>query len=161
MDLSWANTNSIVRSFMSESTKLILIDSNVLVYAYDETDEQRHNIAQKLLQKCWSRETTYAISTQNLAEFFTVITKKVSKPLPIETTEQIIDDIIAFSHWKILNYDAQTLQKAMQLYKKTKHHFWDALIVATMLEAGIFRIYTENDADFKQFEEVIVINPFK
>ncbi len=146
---------------MSESTEIFLVDSNVLVYAYDETDERRHNIAQKLLEKCWRGEATYAISTQNLAEFFIVITKKVSKPITIEIAEQIVADILAFPHWKILHYEGQTLTNAMQLYRKTKHHFWDALIVATMLEAGIFRIYTENDSDFKQFERVMVVNPFK
>lgn len=146
---------------MKESTDLFLIDSNILVYAYDETDERRHNLAQKLLQKCWNGEVTYAISTQNLAEFFVIITKKVSKPISTELAQQIINDIINFSHWKILHYEGKTLQKAIKFYQNTKHHFWDALIVATMLEAGIVRVYTENESDFKLFEEVRVINPFK
>ena len=147
-------------SFMSETTKVCLIDTNILVYAYDCTDQKKHKLAQQLLEKCWKKEVFFAISSQNLAEFFIIITKKVPSPIPVEEAQQIITDICSFSTWKILHYTERTLSKAITLYQKKQKHFWDALITATMLEAGITTIYTENVGDFQQFDTLTVINPF-
>lgn len=143
---------------MSEAIELI--DTNILVYAYDNTDKRKHAIAQALLEKCWKKEITYAISSQNLAEFFITITKKVPHPLSIVQAEQIIADICSFSGWKVLQYNQNTLLLAIKMYEKHKKHFWDALILATMREAGITHIYSKNEADFKIFENITVINPF-
>ena len=145
---------------MSDKTKLYLVDTNILVYAYDLTDQKKHNIARELLEKCWKKEIVYAISSQNLAEFFIIVTKKIPSPLSIEEAEQIIKDICSFSSWKILHYTEKTLQQAIILFKEQKKHFWDALITATMLEAGITNIYTENEEDFKRFDKLTVTNPF-
>ena len=146
---------------MKVATELFLIDSTILVYAYDPTDKHKYAIAKALLEKCWQKEKTYAISAQNLGEFFIVITKKVPYPLPIIEAQQIIADICAFSGWQVLHYDAHTLQNAIDLYKHHQKHFWDALIVATMRQEGITHIYTENESDFKVFQNITVINPFR
>lgn len=148
-------------NFMSATTELFLIDTNILVYAYDSTDKHKHARAQALFEKCWKKEVAYAISSQNLGEFFIIITKKVPHPLSIDEAEQIVNDICAFSEWKVLHYTENTLQQAIKLYKTKKKHFWDALIVATMREAGITHIYTENEDDFNLFENITIINPLK
>lgn len=149
-------------NFMKEGYECVfLIDSNILVYAYDKTDLRKHRIAEKLLEKCWNKELAYAISAQNLAEFFIIITKKVPFPLSIERAEQIVNDVISFSHWRILHYNQYTLKQGISLHKKSQKHFWDALIAATMINNGIFHIYTENAKDFEQFENITVVNPFE
>ncbi len=146
---------------MKESTdSVFLIDTNVLIYAYDKTDKKKHSIAKKLLEKCWRREATFAISIQNLAEFFVVVTQKVPSKLTVEKAGQIISDITEFSHWRLLRYDEHTLKMAINIHGATKQHFWDALISATMLKEGVLHIYTENIGDFKRVEHIHAINPF-
>lgn len=145
---------------MSDATdQIFLVDTNILVYSYDATDQRKHQKAKELLQQCWQRKKIYAISAQNLAEFFVVITKKVPSPLSIEDAEKIIKDIIAFTHWKVLHYDQETLVQSMALHKKSKKHFWDAMIAATMITAEINHIYTENRSDFAHFEKIVAVNP--
>ncbi len=145
---------------MSDQTRpVFLVDTNILVYAYDATDKKKHQKAKELLEQCWERKKKYVISVQNLAEFLVVITKKVPFPLSIEDAEKIINDIIHFTHWKVLHYNQETLLKGIALYKKSKKHLWDAMLAATMLEAEINHIYTENTADFANFENIIVVNP--
>lgn len=147
---------------MTEVTEEIsLIDTNILVYAYDSADPKKQKIAKALLEKCWKRETTYAISAQNLAEFFVVVTQKIPNKMPIEQAEQIIKDISTFSNWNVLHYDESTIQKAVQRYKEKKKHFWDTIIVETMKESRVNKIYTENEKDFEVFEDIKAINPFK
>ncbi|NQV91406.1 PIN domain-containing protein [Candidatus Woesearchaeota archaeon] len=146
---------------MTENIKpLFLIDSNVLVYAYDKTDEKKHETAFNLMKKCWGQKVQYAISVQNLAEFMVIITKKVPQPLPIETAQEIINDIIEHSGWKVLHYDEKILKDALMLYRITQKHFWDTMIAATMLESKVFHIYTENVKDFKEYKHITVVNPF-
>lgn len=141
-------------NFMSD--KLFLIDSNVLVYAYDKSDEKKHERARKLLLSCWEGSIVYAISTQNLEEFFYIVTRKIAQPLSVQQAHQVIADIVSFSHWRVLSYNERTLLKATQLNGK----FWDALIASTMLENEIFNIYTEDTSDFKCFMHINAINPF-
>ncbi len=144
---------------MSE-TELALIDTNILVYAYNDAESDKHKIAKGLLEKCWNKEVSYAISSQNIAEFFRIMTEKIQNPLDIGITEQIIKDIIKFSNWQVINYDENTILKAVSMHKQIKKNFWDLLIIATMIENGVFKIYTENIRDFSQFNNIHVINPF-
>ncbi len=150
---------------MNENTDaadtLSLIDTNLLVYAYDKTDKRKHEKAKQLLEQCWRGEKNYAISVQNLAEFSVVVTQKVPSPISVDEATQIITDIIEFPSWRVLSYTGQTLKQAMLLYATTKRHFWDALIAATMMQAGVLHIYTENVSDFSVFEHIIAKNPLK
>ncbi len=143
-----------------DSEELFFIDTNILVYSLNKRNLSKHMVAEEFLNKCWKRKTKYALSTQNLAEFFVVMTKKASPPIPDEDVEGIIQDILEFSNWKVVSYNPKTLSRAIFLHKKTKKHFWDCLIAATMLENGISHIFTENVNDFVGIEGIKVINPF-
>ena len=101
--------------------EIFLVDTNIIVYAYEIENSERKKKSMEILEKCWKNELTLAVSNQNLAEFSVVSLKKL---------------------------------------EKHKMSFWNSLITATMIENGIFNIYTENDKDFKM-PSLNVINPFK
>lgn len=140
--------------------EICLIDTNILVYAYDESEVKKHKICKRLIDECWRVREKYSISIQNLSEFYVVITKKVEKPVPMETAKEIIGDIIEFQNWAVINYDVHTILSAIELNREYEVHYWDALIAATMRENNIFCIYTE-DGDFKSIPWLKVINPFE
>lgn len=144
----------------SMEDNICLIDTNILIYYYDITDQQKHTIAKHLIDACWKKEKNYALTAQTLAEFFVITTRKIENKLSVEQAESIIEDIVSFSQWKIFSYDHSTILKAVSLYKKNKRHFWDALIAATMIQNTISTIYTENITDFEQIELIKPINPF-
>jgi predicted nucleic acid-binding protein len=147
---------------MKESTDLFLIDTNVLVYAYDLKDNpKKRKIALELIQKSWNDNQNYVVSVQNLAEFMFVLIGKVKDPEVIHQGELIVNDIIYSTNWKVISYNENTILHAISLFNETKSHFWDALIVATMLENKILNIYTENSSDFKKFKNINVVNPFE
>ncbi len=60
-----------------------LIDTNVLVYAYDVSEPERQRRALDLLHVLAERETG-VVSTQIMAETFVVLTRKLSSPLSVE-----------------------------------------------------------------------------
>ena len=142
------------------SDEICLIDTNILVYAYDESEGKKHEICKRLIDECWRLREKYSISIQNLSEFYVVITKKVEKPVPMETAREIIGDIIEFQNWIVMDYDAHTILSAIEINMMYEVHYWDALIAATMRENKIFCIYTEN-GDFKSIPWLKVINPFE
>lgn len=143
---------------MSEESKLI--DTNVLVYAYDISEKTKRRIARTLLDEIWDQGSG-AVTLQNLAEFFVVVTRKVENPISVASARTIIADILRSRHWLVIDRRAETLLKATELVEHNEAPFWDALIAACMLEHGIHTIVTENERDFKKIPGITVINPFK
>jgi predicted nucleic acid-binding protein len=138
---------------------LKLIDTNILVYAYDISEGERHELAKTIIKDVWTKGGG-AISIQNLCEFFVVVTRKVEQPLPLEEAQTIISDILSSTKWMVIDRDQGTLTKAIELVKTTGTHFWDALIAACMHENSIVKIVTENESDFMKIKDITVLNPF-
>jgi predicted nucleic acid-binding protein len=142
-----------------KDNNLKLIDTNILVYAYDVSEKEKHEPAKTIVKDIWIKGGG-AIALQNLCEFFVVVTKKVEQPLSLEEAQTIINDIISSSKWMVIDRDQSTLIKAIDLVKTTGTHFWDALIAACMYDNSIVKIITENESDFRKIKDIAVINPF-
>ena len=140
--------------------ELVLIDSNILSYVFDESEPEKHTICNELVAECWKRKRDFAVSVQNLSEFYVVVTKKISNPIPERVAKKFIELIIDFQGWHVFNYNAQTIKSAIGISTKNGIHYWDALVAATMRENNVFSIYTENGKDFKKIPWIKIINPF-
>lgn len=135
---------------------LFLIDTNVLIYAYEKENTERKNKAFSIIEKCYKKEIFLALTNQIIAEFSFVAIKKLK--MDQKEVKKIIEDIISFEHFKKINYSDKTIISALQISEENKMSFWDSLIVATMLENQISNIYTENIKDFK-ISSLNVVNP--
>lgn len=144
--------------FMTESKELFLIDSNILVYAYEKEESIKKDKAKKLLMECLLGIRQFAISSQNLSEFVSVTTKKGK--LSIEEAKNFAMKVAQFKGFKKINYSAETIPLALDIVQQFKMSFWDSLLAATMRENGIFNIYTENTSDFK-ITWINAVNTFK
>ena len=100
---------------MIKNKEIQLLDSNVLVYAYDSSEKEKHITAKRMLTDCWKRKKTYALSVQNLSELFVVTTKKITSPVKPDEMKQNIQDIIAFSNFNILSIDKDNILGAMSI----------------------------------------------
>ena len=145
---------------MAENKEVQLLDSNILIYAYDSTEKEKHVIAKNLLAECWKRNKIYALSVQNISEFFVVTTKKISNPIKPDEMKANIQDIITFSNFNILNINKNSVLSAIEISSNNNLSYWDALIASVMKENGISTIVTENDKDFNKITGLKVINPF-
>lgn len=141
--------------------ELFLVDTNILVYSYDASEPEKQKICSSLIKKCWTQEVSYAISLQNLSEFFVIVTQKIEKPLSKEIVKKIVKDIIDFNNWQVIGFDNASIIAAIDLNIKYKIHYWDALLCATMKQNGITSIYTENAKDFEKIPWVTAVNPMK
>jgi predicted nucleic acid-binding protein len=73
---------------MSDS---VLVDTNILVYAYDADAGDKHTKARDVIEMLWDRAFG-VLPTQVLAEFFITITRKVKQPLSLSQARHIIED---------------------------------------------------------------------
>lgn len=145
---------------MTDSKPEFLADSNILIYAFDTADRDKHIVAKDLLSKCWRGEITLAVSVQNINEFCRVATKKIAKPLEPDTVKGIVELIIRSDNFVVLHIDVDTIISALEVYKENKESgYWDCLLAATMKQNGISAIYTENTKDFEA-SGMKAVNPF-
>ena len=138
-----------------------IIDTNLIVYAFDLSETRKRNVCKKLIEDVFKGKRKMYISNQILGEFFNVVTRFVKRPLSIEHAKEIVKGIIESENWIKVNYTVKTIEKALGLVEKFNIGFWDALIVATMMENDIDVIYTENEKDFKKVPGIKVINPIR
>ena len=136
-----------------------LIDTNILVYAYDTSEGTKHDTAKQLLKQIWQNGGG-VVCVQNLMEFFVVMTKKVASPIPFADAKTIIDDMIKSDSWRVIDRDINTFLQAIDLVSQYSVHLWDATIAACMKENGVMHIVTENKTDFEKIPDIQVIFPF-
>ncbi len=53
---------------------MVLIDSNLLSYVFDESEPEKRRVCRELVADCWKGKRKYAASVQNLSEFYVVVT---------------------------------------------------------------------------------------
>ncbi len=138
--------------------ELFLLDSNVLIYAYDKDEDKKRKIASNLLSSCFKKERKFALTNQILAEFSSIFLQKGKGNVGF--LKLIINDIFNCPEFLKLTYNERTILQALTIKEKFKIPFWDSLIVATMKENGIYHIYTENIKDFNIFG-IEALNPFE
>ncbi len=136
-----------------------VIDTNILVYAYDTSEGTKHTIANQLLKEIWQHGGG-VVCVQNLMEFFVVITKKVVSPIPVAEAKLIIEDMTKSDSWRVIDRDINTFLHAIDIVSQYSVHLWDATIAACMKENGIQHIVTEDIADFEKIPDIHVIFPF-
>lgn len=141
---------------MTES-ELFLLDTNILVYGLELKNEERNRIAKEIINSCWQGKNKFAVSSQNLAEFAFVSTRK--SKLDLKQINEIVEYINDFYGFVKIDYTSSTVLSAIAIAEEHKMSFWDSLLAATMRENGIFSIYTENTKDFRM-RWVNAINPF-
>ena len=145
---------------MSESN-LAVIDTNVLVYAADDSSEF-HEASRELRD---SEDIALAITPQILMEFYAIITdpRRVTSPRSGEEARAEIEKYVHSPRILTLHPTQDVLTRVLALLETypqvTRQTIFDLFIVATMLGNGVNRIYTLNESDFAPFSEIEVLRP--
>jgi len=141
---------------MSASLRRQFLDSNILVYAYDRTQEAKWKRARAFLEDLWaSREAT--MSVQVLQEFFRVVTRKLPHPLSVSEARPIVADL---AKWPCHRPGAADVMAAIDLQEELKISFWDAMIVHSARQMGCSVLWTEDLNDGQRYAGVLVRDPF-
>jgi len=145
------------------TSKVSLLDTNVLVYAADENSPFFER-SRSLLERGLAGESALCVSLQNLSEFFAIVTdeKRVDNP---RTQEEALEEVKKYLQsgriGKIYQESAtgEVMLDLMKRYPIKRQEIFDLQLVATMLSNQISRIYTFNRDDFLKFTELEVLEP--
>ncbi len=75
----------------------VLIDTNVLVYAFDNTEKSKNAAAKRIILSMINSNQKMAVSTQVLNEFCHVASSKIGEPLSIDTIKPVISNMLKSS----------------------------------------------------------------
>ncbi len=132
------------------------VDTNLLVYAYDQTAEPKRSISAKVLSALWEHRTG-VVSTQVLQELFVALTRKVARPLPVDIVEGIVSDFLG---WRLVVNDGKAILRAIDIQKRLGLSFWDSLIVQAAVFARAHTLLTEDLQNGQVIDGVTIVNPF-
>ena len=130
------------------------IDSNVLVYLFDETDLEKYHRARVLVNRLVD-DKSGCISYQVVQETLNVITTKLG--ISHRRVVEFMDETLA-PLWQI-DPSSELYLRALELRERYGFSFYDSLIVAAALEAGCTRLYTEDMQHGQQIHGLTIENP--
>jgi predicted nucleic acid-binding protein len=132
----------------------ILVDTNLLVYAYDPRDEAKNERAQQVLQRL-RRSRRGVISVQSLAEFMRASQKLAMSP------DKALRIVQAFAlSWPILNLTPALVLEAGRGVSQYTLAYYDAQIWAAARLNQIGVIFSEDFNPGSILEGVRFVNPF-
>jgi predicted nucleic acid-binding protein len=133
-----------------------LVDTNLLVYAYDSTEGEKRRRAIGVLRTLGS-STQGSVSTQILGEFFNTVTRRIPDPLSADDAERSVAEYVA--SWLVHVITPAVVLEAIRGAQRFHLAYWDALIWATAKLNQIPAVLSEDFQDGAILENVRFINP--
>jgi predicted nucleic acid-binding protein len=135
---------------------IILIDTNVVVYAYDPVEPEKQRQARDILATL--SESGGSLSVQVLSEFFWSVTRKLRPPLTIQEASRSVDGYR--DSWPIFSLTPEIVSEAIRGAGRFQFPYWDALIWATAKLNQVPLVLSEDFSDGSSIEGVRFLNPF-
>ena len=132
------------------------IDTNVFVYLFDDTDEDKRRRAEAIVYGALA-EGTGCISFQVVQETLNVVVRKLGATP--ENAGRLLDDVL-IPLWRV-DPTVSLYRRGLQVQSRYKLGFYDALIVAGALEAGCKTLYSEDLQHGQRIAELSIVNPFE
>ncbi|MBC7816801.1 MAG: PIN domain-containing protein [Planctomycetaceae bacterium] len=130
-------------------------DTNVVIYAYDDSEPMKQAVARSLLLNA-AATATGVISTQVLGEFFhaTVVRR------PLLTVANARTALRALSRLHVATIPPSLVERAVDFHERFQLRYWDALIIATAKYEGCDEVLSEDMNHGQNYDGVRVTNPF-
>ena len=135
----------------------VFVDTNVLVYARDDSEPDKQPRAAAWVEHLW-RTRTARLSFQVLQEYYATTTRKLEPGLSPEQARADIRDLLA---WRPVPVGAEVLEAGWSVEDRFGLSCWDALVVAAARIAGCEYLLTEDLQHGAELAELQVVNPFR
>lgn len=130
------------------------VATNVLIYAHDPRDKRKQSAATVLIEEL----TEGVLLWQVACEYLSASRKLEPLGYSVAAAWKDLHDLRqawtpALPAWEMHG----STERVMQTHGLS---FWDALILAACIEAGVTRLYTEDFGKRDSIEGVAIVNPF-
>ena len=130
-------------------------DTNVLVYAQDDSNPEKQRIAIELITHALEANHDGCISTQVLQEFCNTMCKKTRR-----TKEEIDGMLDGFRELLKTDVTVDLVRHALDVKDEYGIQYYDALIVSVAERLGCSEIVSEDLNEGQLYRGMKVINPF-
>ncbi|KQT85511.1 PIN domain-containing protein [Aurantimonas sp. Leaf443] len=130
------------------------LDTNVLIYAAQvrARDERRTDIARELVLA-----SVFGLSTQSLAEFYSLATHTARTRLRRDDTDRWIGFLSSFP---LVSVDIGIVARGIELSRRYGIRYYDAALLAAAERLGAPVFYSEDLNNGQSYGSVRVVNPF-
>ena len=142
---------------MSSMNGKYFIDTNVVVYSFDNSNPLKRSIARDLIKDAM-KTGQGVISYQVIQEFLNVVTRKFSKPLSPEDSEEYLSNVLEPLCEVFSSFDL--FHAALDISERWRYSFYDSLIIGAALEAECRIIYSEDLQHNQKIHHLQINNPF-
>lgn len=136
--------------------RTVFVDTNVLLYAFDDRDLDKQQRARQWLGECWQRRCG-RLSTQVLNEFYANARKRFATAISAGDARAEVRRYQAWAPWVI---DQPTVDTAWAAESRYQLNYWDALMVAAAQHMGCTILLTEDMQHGQRIDKLTVLNPF-
>ena len=132
-------------------------DTNILVYAVDESSPLKRRQAMKIIDECQA-DQSFVISTQVLHELYNALTRRFTPAYPHERAASVLT---FFAQSRVIPQSVENTLAALELKTSLKLSWWDALIVEAAQRANANVLYSEDMQHGQRIgDRMKIINPF-
>ena len=130
------------------------VDTNVLVYADDNSEPTKRDLARALVRELM-QDRSGKISLQVLKEFFAAGTRKLGLDAALARRR-----IELYSRLDVVDTSVTDLLAAIDLHRLHELSIWDALVMRSAVVSGCRTLLSEDLQHGFKLEGVEVVNPF-
>ena len=135
----------------------IMVDTNILLYAYDRGEPSKQPQALAILDHL-AVNRLGVLTSQVLAEFFVNATRRLRPPLTTEEAYGSIQNYLL--SWEILDITGPIVLEAVRGVRTYQMAYWDAQIWASAKMSQIPIVFSEDFGQRAAIEGVRFVNPF-
>jgi predicted nucleic acid-binding protein len=143
-----------VKSSISAAPERFSLDTNVLIYAVDTAELERHRRAAWVVERAQSLSCILAV--QSLGEYYAAVTRKSL----LSRSEAALMVRSWMAMFPVVSNDADAVTLALPAVETGRFSYWDALLLGTLARAGCTTLLSEDMADGSSLAGVTVRNPF-
>jgi predicted nucleic acid-binding protein len=131
----------------------VFLDTNILLYAFSLNEPEKKQASMDIINsiECYT-------CLQALNEFCNVCLKKWK--FDRDTIERAINRI--FQGCMVVSVSVSTLMSALALHERYGYSYYDCVMLASALENGCTKIYSEDMASGQIIEDrLLILNPYE
>jgi|LGVF01.1.fsa_nt_gb predicted nucleic acid-binding protein len=134
--------------------KKYFIDTNLVVYANDQRDQEKQEMAIIIISRLMKNRTG-VISTQVLQEYAHVALKKLH-----QRQDVVLRQLALLESFEVIAQTPSLVRRSVEIGTAYQISFWDACIISAAEYGRCDTIYSEDLNSGQFYSGIAVVNPF-
>jgi predicted nucleic acid-binding protein len=133
---------------------MIAFDTNVLIYCCDEGDARRRRVALDLVSNAQDGVLLWQVA----GEFIAASRKLGPQGFTAAAAWERLGDFLEL--FPLVLPTPEVLDRAGRLHSEQQVAFWDAMLLAACVAAGVTQLYSEDLPSRARVDSLEIVNPF-